>query len=390
MTFGSLFSGIGGIDLGLERAGMECRWQVEIDPFARRVLTKHWPNVPKYKDVRIVEAFDDESQRLIERVEPIDLLAGGFPCQDISTAGQGIGIIGERSGLWKEFARLVAELRPISILAENVPALRGRGLAMVLQDLWALGYDAEWHCIPACSFGAPHERDRIWIVAYPAGMFREAIIWGEPERTIRRVPEDANLESDGWRPGRARGLDTGYSWQRESALSDADFDAEHGNMGGYRASAVRGERSKTSDISGSEADSEQDANSDRERFNGGAATQEQLRQAQGREHSRGDAAHANSAGLEVGVGEPGDDGAEQPTAERSDSESSNAYSEPLVRAAIARGERHAWTVEPGVVRMVHGVSSRVDRLRGLGNAVVPQVVEWIGRRIIAAHSLIPK
>jgi DNA (cytosine-5)-methyltransferase 1 len=377
MTYGSLFAGIGGMDLGLDRAGLECRWQVEIDPFARRVLAKNWPNVQRYNDVRGVEIFDQEGQRLVNRVESVDVLAGGFPCQDISTAGQGIGIIGERSGLWKEFARVIAEIRPRFVFAENVPALRGRGLAMVLQDLWALGYDAEWHCIPACSLGAPHERDRIWIVAYPAGVFRQAIICGEPERTIRRVSEDADADGgwelqqegaieelwgrvsdcgskagddadaagDGWGSGRPGRLDTGYSWQREQAFSNAYADC----------SGCDGRTGK-------------------------------LRPGRRAEPSDGDtAANANGEGLEIWLAEPGNAGQEQPAVERSDSESPDAYSEPLVRAAIARGERSAWTVEPGVVRMVHGIPNRVDRLRGLGNSVVPQLAEWIGRRIKEAH-----
>lgn len=292
MTFGSLFSGIGGIDLGLERAGMQCRWQVENHPYAAKVLEKHWPNVKRFDDVQTVEIFDEEGWRLVNRAEPIDVLAGGFPCQDISLASStGVGIIGERSGLWKEFARIIAEVRPTFVLAENVPALRNRGLAMVLQDLWALGYDAEWHCIPASAFGAHHERDRIWIVAYPSGMFREAIIWGKPDGVVQGVSD--------------------FGWTWTNAYSD-----------GLGCDGRAGE----------------------------------LREA-GRNESQNSDSAANA----------------------------DADGEPLVRAAIARGERHAWTAEPRVVRMVHGIPHRVDRLGRLGNAVVPQVVEWIGRRIIEAQ-----
>src|SRR5215510_9060927 len=114
LTFGSLFAGIGGIDLGLERAGMECRWQVEIDPFCRQILAKHWPEVKRYDDIRKLAASD---------LEPVDLMAGGFPCQDLSQAGKRAGIEGTRSGLWFEFARLVRGLRPRYVLIENVPGL---------------------------------------------------------------------------------------------------------------------------------------------------------------------------------------------------------------------------------------------------------------------------
>lgn len=156
LTVGSLFAGIGGFDLGLERAGMRVRWQVEIDPYCQRVLAKHWPDVTRYGDIRTVDW---------STVEHVDLLCGGFPCQDISLAGKGAGLAGDRSGLWFEYAKAIAALRPRYVLIENVSALRSRGLDQVLGSLAALGYDAEWHCIPACAVGAPHRRDRVWIVA---------------------------------------------------------------------------------------------------------------------------------------------------------------------------------------------------------------------------------
>ena len=162
MTFGSLFAGIGGIDLGLERAGMHCAWQVEIDDYATRVLTKHWPDVPKYRDVRDVGAHN---------LSAVDLIAGGFPCQDVSDGGSKSGMDGQRSGpMWREFARIIRELRPHYVLVENVTALLGRGVSIVFGDLAALGYDIEWHCLPAAALGAPHRRDRVFIVAYPKGV----------------------------------------------------------------------------------------------------------------------------------------------------------------------------------------------------------------------------
>ena len=160
MKVGSLFAGIGGFDLGLTRAGFEIAWQVEIDPYCQRVLAKHWPTVTRYGDIREVDWH---------AVEPVDLLCGGFPCQDISLAGKGAGLTGERSGLWFEYAKAIEVLKPRYVLIENVSALRSRGLDQVLGTLAALGYDAEWHCIPASAVGAPHRRDRVWIVAYPYG-----------------------------------------------------------------------------------------------------------------------------------------------------------------------------------------------------------------------------
>jgi DNA (cytosine-5)-methyltransferase 1 len=159
-----LFSGIGGFSLGLERAGMRTVAFCEIDPFCRAVLAKHWPHVPCYDDVRSLTA-----EQL--RADGIDASAicGGFPCQDISAAGSGRGLDGERSGLWKEYHRLVCELRPRFAIVENVGRLAIRGLARILGDLAESGYDAEWHTLGAAHVGAHHIRERIWILAYPEG-----------------------------------------------------------------------------------------------------------------------------------------------------------------------------------------------------------------------------
>ena len=153
-----LFSGIGGFSLGLERAGMETVAFCEIEAYPRAILKKHWPHVPIFKDVRKLnkDVFD----------EKVDVICGGFPCQDISRAGKGQGLAGQRSGLWSEFARIVGEFRPNYVIVENVAQLRNNGLVCVLQDLYSLGFDAEWHCIPGHAVGSPQVRDRIYIVAY--------------------------------------------------------------------------------------------------------------------------------------------------------------------------------------------------------------------------------
>lgn len=159
MTFGSLFAGIGGMDLGLERAGLTCKWQVEIDGYCRRVLAKHWPDVRRWDDVRAFPPAEGDWS--------VDLIAGGFPCQDISSVGRRAGIEGERSGLWSRYAEIVGLLRPSYVLMENVPNLLSLGLDRVLGDLSAIGYDAEWETLPAGAFGAPHLRWRVFVVAYP-------------------------------------------------------------------------------------------------------------------------------------------------------------------------------------------------------------------------------
>lgn len=158
MRFGSLFSGIGGIDLGLERAGMECAWQVENNPYCLKVLAKHWPDVTRYEDISEVD---------FGRVKRVDLLAGGFPCQDISRVGRRSGLRGAKNSLWDEYARAIRILRPSYVLVENTTSLLVRGMDIVLRDLDESGYNAEWDCLPAFAFGAPHIRDRLYLLAYP-------------------------------------------------------------------------------------------------------------------------------------------------------------------------------------------------------------------------------
>jgi DNA (cytosine-5)-methyltransferase 1 len=170
-----LFSGIGGFSLGLERSGgFETVAFCEIEDFPRRVLAKHWPEVPCYHDVRQLTA-----ERLAADGIAVDVITGGFPCQDLSVAGKQRGMgEGTRSGLWSEIVRLAGELRPRFIIVENVSNLlsgpsekRGGWFGRVLGDLAECGYDAEWENIPAATVGAPHRRERVWIVAYPKGEF---------------------------------------------------------------------------------------------------------------------------------------------------------------------------------------------------------------------------
>lgn len=174
-----LFSGIGGFSLGLERAGMKTVAFVEREPFCQRVLAKHWPEVPIYDDVKTYRGDEHEC----------DVVCGGFPCQDISFAGRGAGLAGERSGLWSEMARIIGVARPRYVIVENVAALLGRGLGTVLGDLAEIGYDAEWHCIPASYVGAPHRRDRVWIVAYPKQeqRFRALFQIDDGKKATRRI-----------------------------------------------------------------------------------------------------------------------------------------------------------------------------------------------------------
>jgi len=158
-----LFSGIGGFSLGLERTGgFKTVAFCEIEEFPRRVLAKHWSGVPIYDDVRTLTGA-----RLAADGIAVDVICGGFPCQDVSESGPKIGLDGAKSGLWREYARLIRELRPAVAVVENVTGLLYRGLGEVLEDLAEIGYDAEWHSLPATVVALPQTRDRVWIIAYP-------------------------------------------------------------------------------------------------------------------------------------------------------------------------------------------------------------------------------
>ncbi len=158
LKHGSLFSGIGGIELGLEWAGgFETAWQVEINPFCQKVLAKHWPNVPCHADVREVGAHN---------LGKVDIISGGFPCQDISVAGKQAGLAGKRSGLWFEYARIVRELEPRWVLIENVAALKTHGADQVLSDMEQANYTCWPLVVGAWSVGATHRRNRTWILCH--------------------------------------------------------------------------------------------------------------------------------------------------------------------------------------------------------------------------------
>jgi DNA (cytosine-5)-methyltransferase 1 len=298
VNVGSLFAGIGGFDLGFERAGMRVDWQVELDPYCRAVLARHFPDAARFEDVRKVGA---------RNLSPVDLLCGGFPCQDLSAAGRGAGIDGARSGLWAEFARIVRELRPRYVVVENVPALlTGKGkrwergpIGRVLGDLAEARYDAEWACLSAREFGAPHLRKRVWIVAYPA---RDAEAGTEAE---------ARPERERARAGGQRG--------RAAQLADSDPQRQPGRAG-----------------------------------------------ALGRPAGRREPADRRGAG--AGLPDP-------------DREQHEGRAQALGRPAAPQLRDH-WAAEPGVGRVADGVPRRVDRLAALGNALVPQIAEWIGRRIL--------
>ncbi len=214
LTIGSLFSGIGGLELGLEWAGLgPVKWQVEIDPFCRSVLAKHWPDVEKHEDVRSVRGL-----------ERVDLICGGFPCQDVSSAGKRRGLGGERSGLWTEYRRIVGELRPRVVVVENVASGKRLWLPFVSADLAELGYRARAFSLSAADVGAPHLRRRIFVVAHADG----EQLRHEPRRVGRAHRQGpAIAQHAGWRatqPSMVRvghGVPRGLDGRRRRALGNS-------------------------------------------------------------------------------------------------------------------------------------------------------------------------
>jgi DNA (cytosine-5)-methyltransferase 1 len=294
LTVGSLFAGIGGFDLAAERAGLEVRWQVEIDPFCRAVLEKHWPRLHRPSDVRKVHPYGgQDSGPCAECVWAVDFIVGGFPCQDLSPAGKRAGMDGERSGLWRQFVRVVQELKPRGVVIENVHHAWRQWVPVLRRSLWQLGYASLPIRVRASDFGAWHERSRVYLVAHVD-------------------PSALRLES----------------WRRRWPFREETPLFAYASEGGPRGAWV-----------------ERFAESRREPV---ATDVDAVRQLQP-EGSQRDERGWSSDG-------------------------------------------YRWPPEPDVVRVVHGVPSRLHgrrmaaRIGGLGNAVIPVIPEWIFRCLVEAET----
>jgi DNA (cytosine-5)-methyltransferase 1 len=191
LTFGSLFSGIGGFELGFENAGMHCLWQCEIDKACLEVLEKHWPDTRRYEDVRTIGKGN---------LEAVDIICGGFPCQDLSIAGRREGLSGERSGLWSEYARVIDEMGPKWVVIENVRGLLssdgGRDFASIIQWLVKRGYCVSWRILDSEYFGVPQRRHRVFIVASFGNecstkvLFEQGSLYGHDKKVYKFPPQD--------------------------------------------------------------------------------------------------------------------------------------------------------------------------------------------------------
>jgi DNA (cytosine-5)-methyltransferase 1 len=353
MLVGSLFSGIGGIDLGFERAGHDIAWQVEIDPWCREILSKHWPQVPKFEDVTQVGA---------DNLSPVDVLAGGFPCQDVSNAGKRAGIEGARSGLWSEFDRIICDLRPRYVFVENVPGLLVRGMDRVLGDLAAAGYDAEWEVLSAADVGAPHLRKRVWIIAHANGK-------SGTQRGVHPADAAAGGRGQNDRTG-GRTDDRGeLATSPNETLAHASSkycDVSDNNPKGNPRSQAKEE---FGDGSGQESVAHPNKSGGEARGTDGMGVGDGSFGNEVQSASRGrekDATHSTSRGLSRPQYQP--------------RKPQSIFSATTI-GTFTTGQGW-WETEPDVGRVAHGVPKRVDRLRGLGNAVVPQCVEYLVRKYL--------
>jgi len=332
----ALFAGAGGGILGGKLLGWRTVCAVEWDAYARDVLVARQNDgcleaFPIWDDV---QTFDGKPWR-----GRVDVVSGGFPCQDISAAGKGAGIEGERSGMWKHMARIIGEVLPQFVFVENSPMLVGRGLAVVLADLAEMGYDAEWGIVGAHHVAAPHKRERIWIVANASGVHDRSGNAGTSQRqeSEPRKSRGRKALADTMRERSAAGSSNPPRGEEGNAGKPINGGADMADTAGTQDHGIRGDCECGWNAMGRE---EQTAQQDH-----GAP-----------DHHRAcgcrEIRHAAGAGLPHGatesMGQPGAD---------------------------AQSERPDWwATEPDVGRVAHGVAARVDRLRCIGNGQVSRVV----------------
>ena len=341
MTVGDLFAGIGGFSLGLQRAGFEIAWQVEIDEWCRKVLAKHFPHAKRLGDIRNAGKHN---------LSPVDLVCGGFPCQPFSTSGKREGAEDDRY-LWPEMLRVISELKPSWVVAENVHGLTTGKMApvfeQVLSDLENEGYEVQSFIIPACGVDAPHRRYRVWIVAYSPSKRRRF------EGSAKGITEIETRAFNG-AAGTGSGSGDVANTEREQLQRRGISELIHGETGKINEGEEERKRRRDS-LGNSRADV---ANTPR--IGDNECKTQEPGQHQGNKQTRG-------CGGDV-----------------SDTESREAFAP---RFSWESGSFNAWPPESGVGRVVDGVSARMDgyrkeRLRGLGNAVVPQIPELFGRIIM--------
>ena len=320
-----LFSGIGGFELGLQRAGFDIAAMCEIDPFCRSVLHKHWPGVPVAADVTQMRFYEGMA----------DVVTGGFPCQDVSCAGKRAGLSGERSGLYRELVRALRLVRPQHAIVENVAALLGDGMGTVLGDMAESGFNLEWDCVPACAIGAPHERDRVYIVANADNERRRET------RQFRHRPLEMSA-------GRIT------TCERQSSGSAAHTQSEQVGIAGQpRLDRVLEGEWPRSDASGFG-------------WRQGRTRRPPDSFSRIRERARWHASDPYGSRLSFRNSVGRDTSEELATAERD---------------SLEDERQSLWPDEPALSGVDDGIPDWVDRTKATGNAVLPQIPELIGKAL---------
>jgi DNA-cytosine methyltransferase len=393
-----LFSGIGGFALAAEwvwQEDLEIVGFCEIEPYCQKLLKQNFPGVKIYNDITKLDG---------KSLEGVDLITGGFPCQDISVAGKGVGIEGKRSGLWSEMYRIISEVRPKYAIIENVPMLLHRGLERVLCDLAEGGFDAEWQIIGADDVGARHRRKRIWIVAYPRHLCRGDDVTGDvglcsgeqseatigsasqPETTGSGEEHEAMAHTkDGGRKqtkrkgrkGSKRGSSNlrgsqGEGKEAERGLSNPTGIGLHTEEDKQVLEGKRGSELLPLE-SGSLPDSEHDGSYGSEERRSTVQT--------GNDNKKGKKQSVKSKGVYKSKGKGDLSGSKSPdtdikgverSARSGDFKEKGSYSYQFTSRHYKGGDY--WAAEPILGRVANGVPRRVDRLKGLGNAIVPLCV----------------
>jgi len=333
LTHGSLFTGIGGLDLGAEMAAREFGvkiktiWQVERDPFCLRVLSRHWPDAERHDDIKKVGAHN---------LERPDIISGGFPCQDISVAGRQRGITGEQSSLWYEMLRIISDVGCRFAIVENVANLLVRGIDEVARGLAEGGYDCEWNTVSARDVGAPHLRKRIFIVAYPSAV---------ADAEGHRIQESWHVDSKAGKGNTPRE-------SNDSSEDVADAEGEQSDV--VNDNANKRARPEAVSQSGNGSGSEDVADAERSSRKG---QQWQVgRMGRERQSFSGNGIGPRSAKPCVGL-----------------------LADGVPSGLAGRGR---WLDEPGIGRVTTGIPDRVNKLRALGNAVVPQVARHVFSLVI--------
>tara|TARA_R100001440_G_scaffold7407_1_gene14525 strand:+ start:1751 stop:2842 length:1092 start_codon:yes stop_codon:yes gene_type:complete len=355
LRFLDLFSGIGGFSLGLESVGMETVAFCEMDKFCQKVLKKHWPDVPIHSDIKELDGYEYRGA--------VELVCGGFPCQPYSVAGEQRGSLDDRA-LWPEMLRVISEVQPTWVIGENVSGIINMELDNVLSDLEAQSYQSQCFVLPACAVDAKHRRDRVFIISY-------ADRQGEPDEPTRSQERERFLANSGCKSEGIQG--NGSSGERVySSKKEQQSEKRNGSTDSSQIMA----NPDSKPIWGGRLHGE----SCNERWETSATGGESLQSQVGKAHihqsesSGQDVAYSRGTRGEAGLSR------QEPWEERNSGELDYNGHQQSRREEVCE-----WLTEPGVGRVADGVPNRTHRLRGLGNAVVPQLVAEIGRIVMYHH-----